>query len=171
MRDQLLVMFGIGWGGGFLMGAGLMWWWPFGPREPEPEDVDEEFLADYVDPYYGDDVVEGEIIDPPGLAMVPGEMPWTQAAPSLADRPAAASQTGNHGETAGPGGPSWEGPEPGQDLYRWSHREPIRQPQLSSTVIDWDSLPWAEQQALLGWDWSQRMHAWVEDWERAELAA
>ena len=56
----------------------------------------------------------------------------------------------------------WE-PEPGQDLYRWTHRDPIRHAGQPLTVIDWDKVSWVERITLLGWDEARRLER--EGWE------
>ena len=63
----------------------------------------------------------------------------------------------------------WQ-PAPTDRVYQWAHREPIRAGK-PLTVIDWDALPWAERQALAGWDWQRRMTDWIEDWDRDRLEA
>ena len=131
---------------GFMVGR---WWYsepePDRPSEAELEAefgmyADEQFfpLGPQDKSFYPHEVV----IDPPG----PDEMP------TIAAR-----------DAGGPGVQPFEGPVPGSDWYRWTHRDPIRHQEQPLTVIDWEKVSWVERITLLGWDEARRLER--EGWE------
>jgi len=145
---RLLVLFGAGLFIGLVFGFGLGRWLLPGRDDDEPESE-----SDYIDPI-DLPVMSGRPylrIDPPG---------------PVAKLPAAESEV-----HAGPGAEPFEGPAQGSDWYRWANLEPLRRDTRPITVIDWDRVSWADAKALEAWDWAQRMHAWVEDWDRDQLEA
>src|SRR5215472_7237873 len=117
--------------------AGFMlgrWWYSEPYEEPEPEP---EMWADRNAGRF-DSALPGEAM---AVEVAPLASPGT-----LADLPPT----------------DWE-PEPGQDLYQWTHRDPIRHHEQSLTVIDWDKVSWVERITLLGWDEARRLER--EGWE------
>jgi len=142
---RLLVLFGAGLFIGLVFGFGLGRWVLPGRDDDEPP-TDAELEAEFA--MFADDEFRADFIDPPGPAADPVRM-----------------------EPAGPGvQDGWE-PAPEDRVYRWAHREPLRRDTQPLTVIDWERVSWADRLALEQWDWSQRMHAWVEDWDRDQLEA
>ena len=118
---------------GFMVGR---WWYsePYEEQEPVAQEIMREIFGD-----------EPIVIDPPGPARDDGGLPNC-----------ASSATG-------PGVQPFEGPPPGSDWYRWSHRDPIRHAGQPLTVIDWDKVSWVERITLLGWDEARRLER--EGWE------
>ena len=159
---RLLVLFGAGLFIGLVFGFGLgRWLLPFrDDDEPEPGwqyEADSRELAG--------GIVAMPVIGPPG--------PLPEGICPGCDRPVALGEKWCQqciDEANRMSGEELWDPAPGDRLYRWSRREPIRR-NTQVTVIDWERVSWADRLALEQWDWAQRMHAWVEDWDRAELAA
>jgi len=170
---RLLVLFGAGLFIGLVFGFGLgRWLWPF----RDNDELDEAFNEGYraaANPDPGPVEAEWPDDDAPVLRFSPG-------AAALIDRmldddidsPGPDEQLMSV-ETpgAGPGvQDGWE-PLPGDRVYQWAHPSPIRRDTRPITVIDWERVSWADRLALEQWDWAQRMHAWVEDWDRDQLEA